>query len=116
MTLTSDVSRASPIFWVQVSTTEVSGGSELLMNRAVVVGNVAKNVVVAAAVVVAGKKPKRTGAAVDVDVDRFAARAAVPKALAPNEDIMPRIIRREKESRRWYLVDEKSFIETSRVE
>ena len=114
MTLTSDVSRASPIFWVQVSTTEVSGGSELLMNRAVVVGNVAKNVVVAAAVVVAGKKPKRTGAA--VDVDRFAARAAVPKALAPNEDIMPRIIRREKESRRWYLVDEKSFIETSRVE
>ena len=106
MTLTLDVSRAFPIFWVQVSTTEVSGGSELLMNRAVVDDVVTDDVA-------AGKKPKRTGAA--VDVDRVAARAAVLKALAPNEDIIPRIIRREKEIRRWYRVDEKSFIETSRV-
>ena len=86
MTFTCEVSRASPIFWVQMSTTEVSGSE--LMNRAVVVGKKRAEV-----------------------VDRVAARAAV-KALAPNEDNMLEMIRRDKVRRRWDRIDEENLIET----
>jgi hypothetical protein len=114
VTLTLEVSRASSIFLVQVSTTEVSGSE--LMNRAVdVLVVVFLTVVVVVVAAVVGNTLKRTGA-VYVNVDRVAARAAVLKALAPNEDIIPRIVRREKERRIWYRVDEKSFIETSTEE
>ena len=75
-----------------MSTTEVSGSE--LMNRAVVVD--------------ADDVGKKRAAA----VERVIARAVV-KALAPNEEIMPRIIKREKATRRWDRVEEKGLIETS---
>jgi hypothetical protein len=75
VTLTSVVSRASPIFFVQVSTTDVSGGDELI-NRAVL-------------------GEKRVVAALNIrwpGIDRV---TTVVKALAPNEDIIL-IIKKER--------------------